>query len=121
MAKLYQIISEIRWNFSTEVISFTLHRVTGVALVLFLFIHIWTLSAVFQGPEAFNKAVSKFNNPMGHLMEYALLLAVILHLLNGLRITLIDLFDLTEIQGRLLWGSLGIFVVVAVYSIKMLF
>jgi succinate dehydrogenase cytochrome b556 subunit len=121
MAKLCQIISEIRWNPGTEVISFTLHRITGVALVLFLFLHIWTLSAVFRGPEAFNKAIGKFDNPMGHLMEYTLLLAVILHLLNGLRITLIDLFDLTAIQGRLLWGSLGIFVVIAVYGIRMLF
>lgn len=121
MEKLYQIISEIRWNLSSEVISFTIHRITGIALVIFLFIHIWTLSSVFQGPEAFNKTVSRFDNPMGHLMEYALLLAVTLHLLNGLRITLIDLFDLTAAQGRLLWASVGIFAAIAVYSARIFF
>ncbi|MFQ5957477.1 MAG: succinate dehydrogenase, cytochrome b556 subunit [Candidatus Brocadiales bacterium] len=121
MEKLYQIINEVRWNFGTEVLSFTLHRITGVALVLFLFLHIWTLSSVFQGPEAFNKAVSKFDNPMGHMMEYTLLLAVVIHLLNGLRITLIDLFDLTAMQGRLLWTSVGLLVAIAAYSIRIFF
>ncbi|MFQ5862470.1 MAG: succinate dehydrogenase, cytochrome b556 subunit [Candidatus Brocadiales bacterium] len=121
MEKLYQIISEIRWNFGSEVLSFTLHRITGVALVIFLFLHIWTLSSVFQGPVAFNKAVSKFDNPLGHLMEYTLLLAVIFHLLNGLRITLIDLFDLTAVQGKLLWMSVGTLVAIAAYSVKIFF
>ncbi len=121
MTKVLQIISEIRWNFGADVLSFTLHRVTGVALILFLFFHIWTLSAVFQGPEAFDRAVSKFNNPAGHLMEYVLLLAVILHLVNGLRITLIDLFDLTASHRGLLLASAGIFVATAVYSIRIFF
>lgn len=121
MEKIRQIIGEIRWNLNSEVLSFTLHRVTGVALVIFLLFHIWTLSAVFQGPEAFDKAIGKFNNPVGHLMEYTLLLVVLIHLLNGLRITLIDLFDLTSIQRVLLLGSLGVFICVAAYSYGIFF
>lgn len=121
METIRQIINEIRLNLGVEVVSFTLHRITGVALVLFLFIHIWTLGAAFQGPEAFNVAVSKFDNPVGHFMEYSLLLAVILHLVNGLRLTLIELFDLTAVQGRLLLLSAGILAVVAVYSLGIFF
>lgn len=121
MRKLYQIMGEIWWNLGGEVLSFTLHRITGIALVIFLFIHIWTLSTVFQGPEAFNEAVSKFDNPLGHLMEYTLLLAVTLHMLNGLRITLIDLFDLTAVQTRLLWASVGVFAIIAAYSARIFF
>ncbi len=121
METIRQIINEIRLNFGAEVASFTLHRVTGIALVCFLFLHIWTLSAVFQGPEAFNSAVSKFNNPLGRLMEYTLLLAVIAHLVNGLRITIIELFDLTAIQGRLLLVSTGVFVFIAGYTINIFF
>ncbi|MEE9515437.1 MAG: succinate dehydrogenase, cytochrome b556 subunit [Candidatus Brocadiales bacterium] len=121
METIRQIINEIKLNFGAEVVSITQHRVTGIALVCFLFLHIWTLSAVFQGPEAFNSAASKFNNPAGHFMEYMLLLAVIAHLVNGVRITLIELFDLTAIQGRLLLVSAGVFVFIAGYTINILF
>ncbi|HHT9117006.1 MAG TPA: succinate dehydrogenase, cytochrome b556 subunit [Candidatus Hypogeohydataceae bacterium YC38] len=121
MDKLRAIISDIGWNLNSSTLPYTLHRVTGIALVLFLFLHIWTLSAVFQGSEAFNKAVGKFDNPLGHLMEYTLFFAVMIHLLNGLRITLVELFDLTALQERLLWGSLGVLLVAGVYSVTVLF
>lgn len=121
MNKLREIIQEVRWNPNTSILPFTLHRVTGIALVLFLFLHIWTLSAAFRGPEAFNQAIRRFDNPMGHLMEYTLLLAVMVHLVNGLRITMVDLFDLTAIQERILWASLGIVAVIAVYGRSLLF
>lgn len=121
MDKLRAIISDIGWNLNSSTLPYTLHRVTGIALVLFLFLHIWTLSAVFQGLEAFNKAVGKFDNPPGHLIEYTLFLAVMIHLLNGLRITLVELFDLTALQERLLWGSLGVLLVAGVYSVAVLF
>jgi succinate dehydrogenase cytochrome b556 subunit len=121
MEKFLQIINEIRVNPSSEVLCFTLHRVTGAALVIFLLLHIWTLSSVFQGPVAFDKAVGKFNNPVGHLMEYTLLLTVFIHLLNGLRITLVELFDLTSIQRGLMLGSVGILILVAVYSYGIFF
>ncbi|HHT9154108.1 MAG TPA: succinate dehydrogenase, cytochrome b556 subunit, partial [Candidatus Hypogeohydataceae bacterium YC40] len=91
MKTLRKIINDILWNINACILSFTFHRLTGIALVLFLFLHIWTLSAVFQGPHAFEKAVSKFNNPIGHAMEYTLFLAVTFHLLNGLRITMVEL------------------------------
>ena len=116
-----KIINDILWNLNTSILSFTLHRVTGIALVLFLFLHIWTLSAVFQGVESFEKAVNKFNNPLGHAMEYTLFLAVALHLLNGLRVTLVELLALAPQQEKLLWAGLVVLGVMGLYGVILIF
>lgn len=121
MGILGKIIDDILWNLNTCILSFTLHRVTGITLVLFLFLHIWTLSAVFQGPASFEAAVRKFDNPLGHAMEYTLFLAVTFHLLNGLRITLVELLALAPQQERLLWAGLVVLGVMGLYGATIVF
>lgn len=121
MGILGKIVGDILWNFNTSILSFTLHRLTGIALVAFLFLHIWTLSAVFQGAESFERAVGKFDNPLGHAMEYTLFLAVAFHLLNGLRITLVELLALAPQQERLLWAGLVILGIMGIYGVILIF
>lgn len=121
MGMLGRIISDILWNPNISILSYTLHRITGIALVLFLFLHIWTLSSVFQGQEGFEKAVRKFDNPLGHAMEYTLFLAVTLHLLNGLRITLVELLALAPQQERLLWAGLVVLGIMGLCGVILIF
>jgi succinate dehydrogenase cytochrome b556 subunit len=121
MGTLGKIIDDLLWNLNTSLLSFTLHRVTGIALVLFLFLHIWTLSAVFQGPASFETAIKKFDNPLGHAMEYTLFLAVALHLLNGLRITMVELLALAPQQEKLLWGGLIVLGIMGLYGVILIF
>ncbi len=92
-----------------------------MALVLFLFLHIWTLSAVFQGKESFEKAVRKFDNPLGHAMEYTLFIVVAFHLLNGLRITLVEFLALAPQQEKLLWACLLILGIMGLYGVTLIF
>ena len=68
------------------------HRVTGVAIILFLFAHVIDTAVIGWGPEAYNKVTAAYKNPLVHLLELGLVTAVIYHSLNGLKITLIDLF-----------------------------
>ena len=72
--------------------SWLFHRVTGVAIILFLFAHIVDTAVIGWGPEAYNKVTAAYKNPLVHLLELGLVTAVIYHSLNGLKITLIDLF-----------------------------
>jgi succinate dehydrogenase / fumarate reductase, cytochrome b subunit len=69
-----------------------LHRITGVAVILFLFAHIVDTAVIGWGPEAYNKVTAAYKNPLVHLLELGLVTAVIYHSLNGLKITLIDFF-----------------------------
>jgi succinate dehydrogenase / fumarate reductase cytochrome b subunit len=78
-------------------------RVTGLLLLAYLFLHVRTIHELSKGPVAFNAAIATFRNPFFKLLEIALLGTVILHALNGIRITLIDLGFGHAQQRRLFW------------------
>ncbi|MBI4906524.1 MAG: succinate dehydrogenase, cytochrome b556 subunit [Acidobacteria bacterium] len=81
-----------------------LQRVTGVALLFYLLLHVMTIHKLSEGPEAFNAALATFKSPLFKLLEIGLLATVILHALNGVRVTLIDLGLAYERQKQLFWG-----------------
>jgi succinate dehydrogenase / fumarate reductase cytochrome b subunit len=72
--------------------SWLLHRVTGVAIILFLFAHVVDTAVVGWGPDAYNRVASVYHNPFVRLLELGLVAAVLFHSINGVRITLIDFF-----------------------------
>lgn len=72
--------------------SWMFHRITGVAVILFLFVHIVDTALVGWGPEAYDKVVAAYHNPIVHLLELGLVIAVLYHSLNGLKVTLVDFF-----------------------------
>jgi succinate dehydrogenase / fumarate reductase, cytochrome b subunit len=86
-----------------------IQRITGLLLLLYLFLHVRTVYALRAGPAAFDRAVGEFSGPFFKLLEIALLGAVILHALNGVRITLLDLGIAHHRQRRLFWvGTIGL-------------
>ena len=115
--KLKEGFKDLVKNRNPGMLSFWIHRVTGVAVTIFLFLHIFTLSSVFRGKDAYDYAISKFDTKFGYILQYLLLLAVAIHLLNGIRITAVDFWGLTRIQKKLLWTFLYIFLLIAVVGI----
>ena len=95
--------------------SWLAHRVTGVAIILFLFAHVVDTAVVGWGPEAYNRVVSVYENPTVRLLELGLVAAVISHALNGLKIMLIDFFPSLTSRIRLLgFTTLGLFILVMI-------
>jgi len=82
--------------------SWLVHRVTGVAIILFLFAHVVDTAVVGWGPNAYNRVVAVYENPFVRLLELGLVAAVISHSLNGLKIILIDFFPSLATRIRLL-------------------
>lgn len=80
-----------------------IQRATGLLLLGYLFLHVRTIYALRAGPAAFDRAVGEFSSPAFKLLEIALFATVILHALNGLRITLLDLGYGHARQRRLFW------------------
>lgn len=72
--------------------SWMLHRITGVAVILFLFAHVVDTAVIGWGPEAYNRVTDAYKNPAVHVLELGLVLAVLYHSINGMKITLIDFF-----------------------------
>jgi succinate dehydrogenase / fumarate reductase cytochrome b subunit len=72
--------------------SWLLHRITGVAIILFLFAHVVDTAVIGWGPDAYNKVMAAYENPFVRLLELGLVAAVLYHSVNGTKITLIDFF-----------------------------
>ena len=115
--KLKESFEDLMKNKNPGMFAFRIHRVTGVAVTIFFFLHILTLSAVFRGKDAYDHAISKFDTKTGYILQYILLLALAVHLLNGIRITIADFWGLTRIQKKLLWMFLYIFLIIAVVGV----
>jgi len=70
--------------------SWLLHRITGLAILLFLFLHIVDVSMIGFGPQAYDESILLFDSVIVRLLSLALIGAVLLHASNGIRIMVID-------------------------------
>ncbi len=99
---------------STGFISFFLRRFTGVALVLYLFLHLWVIGSATAGPDVFNARLDAVQGPVFKLFEILLLAAVIYHAFDGIRLLIVHYFDVTEYRKSLFYAA---FVVAAILTI----
>lgn len=70
--------------------TWVLHRVSGVAILFFLFAHVLDTSLVMVSPEMYNRVLDTYRTPLVGLLEIGLAVLVVFHALNGLRIVLFD-------------------------------
>jgi succinate dehydrogenase / fumarate reductase cytochrome b subunit len=91
--------------------SWIAHRITGVAVILFLFAHVIDTAVVGWGPDAYNRVVSVYENWVVRLLELGLVAAVLYHAINGMKIIVIDFWPSTTRHYKALSiASTGIFV-----------
>jgi len=67
-----------------------LHRVSGVILTFGAFALAWWLLAVATGGESYDRAARCLASPFGKLILFGFSLALVYHLLNGIRHLLWD-------------------------------
>lgn len=89
-----------KWN--TGSISWLIHRVTGIALTCYIFLHFYVLSHL-RNPAEFDSLMGVMKNPFVRIGEAGLLALVVAHSLNGFRLTLIDVGAPTKLQKPLFW------------------
>jgi succinate dehydrogenase cytochrome b556 subunit len=73
-------------------LAFIFHRVSGLAILFFLAIHIVDTSFVYFWPEGYGEAIELYSSPVFLISEYALFAAIIYHSINGLNIIIKDAF-----------------------------
>jgi succinate dehydrogenase cytochrome b subunit len=93
--------------------AFALNRVTAIGLTLYLFLHLSVLSLLAQGPGSYDKFLALTENPIIKFGEWAVVAAVFLHGLNGIRIILTSFGVGVTRQKQLFYG----FMIVAVFII----
>lgn len=70
--------------------SWLFHRVSGLAILLFLLIHIVDVSMLGFGPTVYNNSILLFDQWEVRLLSLSLIAAIIYHAFNGIRVMLID-------------------------------
>lgn len=102
-----------RYRVRTGMFAWILHRLSGVALVGYLIIHVWGLKAL-SNREGFNELIASYHAPIFKIGEFFLLAAVGYHALNGLRIVLIDFLGWSPNHKKLFWTLGFVFIVILV-------
>lgn len=90
---------------STGFLSFLARRVTGVGLVIYLFIHMWVIGSALGGPASFDARLAMVQGPLFTLLEVLLLAAVIYHTVDGIRLLIVHYFRVTEYRKSLFYAT----------------
>lgn len=115
--KIASFIKDFFLNLRFSQIAFVGMRITGIALAFFLLFHMYSVGTVTHSDDAFNNTMEFYNSgmgPVGHWVEFLLLLAVLFHAANGVRVMIGDFFGLTRYQRGLFWGAMAVAFVIAV-------
>lgn len=99
-----------RWH--AGFFAWLLHRLAGAALAGYLILHLYVLSRLAEGPEAFDGVMNMFDHPIIRLLEIGLLGVVAYHTINGLRIVLMDYGPLAGRETHVKYVA-GTFIVIA--------
>ncbi|WP_308294117.1 succinate dehydrogenase, cytochrome b556 subunit [Streptomyces sp. ST2-7A] len=89
--------------------SWVAHRVTGVLVFFFLFVHVLDTALVRVSPEAYDDTIAVYKTPLVAFMEYGLVAAVLFHALNGLRVVAVDFWSKgARFQKQMLWTVMAV-------------
>jgi fumarate reductase subunit D len=88
-------------------VAFWLHRLSGLALALFLPVHFWALGLALDGEAALDRFLAWTDHPLLKASEVALVMALALHLAGGLRVMALETLGWSAWRKDALALSLG--------------
>ena len=94
--------------------AFFIHRVSGIALALFLPLHFWLLSRALAGPGALESALRWVDRPVFKIAEWGLVVLLAVHLALGVRVLMLEFMPWREWQKSLIVVALIVTMVAAV-------
>ncbi|MGO3326036.1 succinate dehydrogenase, cytochrome b556 subunit [Gordonia sp. (in: high G+C Gram-positive bacteria)] len=93
--------------------SWVLHRITGVSIFFFLFVHVLDTAVISVNENTYTEIIETYKTPIIGLMEIGLVFCVLYHALNGLRVILVDFWSKgAKYQRQMLWTILSVFAIV---------
>lgn len=91
MATLVTTITEtLRYRGKIGQWSWVFHRLSGLGIVLFIYLHIIDTSWAAFYPSLYSKAIHAYQSPLFTIGEFFLVAAVVYHAINGYRIIYLD-------------------------------
>jgi succinate dehydrogenase / fumarate reductase cytochrome b subunit len=110
----------VRYRVSWAQLAWFGHRLSGIGVLVYLFMHIVETSMVLLGAEVYDATLGLFRNPVMRAGEIVLMAALVYHSLNGLKIILIDFVPATTAWYRPLTYGVVIATVVAMVPLAII-
>jgi len=95
------------YRYKTGMLAWALFRITGLALVGYLSMHLLVISNL-HNPAKFNQTMGILGSWQFRLLEIGLFGAVLYHALNGVRVVMVDFFGFAGRQARLFWVLMAV-------------
>ena len=102
--KIFSVFGELMLNRNEGTVAFILHRLSGLCLVGYIFLHLVVVGSEFIfGKGSFNWLMGTFENPLIKALEICLISVIAFHLINGLRVIIVDFLNITRTQRAMFW------------------
>jgi len=88
--------------------AFVVHRVSGVALALFLPLHFWALAQALQGEARLESFLRWTDQPLVKVAETGLVLLLAAHMTGGMRLLMLEFMHWRDWQKSLLATAAGV-------------
>lgn len=116
MATLVSTITEtLRYRGKIGQWSWVFHRLSGLGIVLFIYLHIIDTSWAAFYPELYAEAIHFYQSPLFTLGEFGLIAAVVYHAINGYRIIYLDwrphLWHLQQRAALIVFAVVGVILI----------
>ena len=73
-----------------------LHRLSGIALAIFLPLHFLALATALNGAGALDSFLSLTRQPLVEFLEFGIVVALAIHITLGLRVLAVEFFNFRE-------------------------
>lgn len=87
--------------------AFQLHRLSGLALALFLPLHFWALGQAIHGAAALDGFLRLADQPLFKVAEWGLVVLLSLHLMGGVRLLLIEFGQASGLRKNWIAAAVG--------------
>jgi succinate dehydrogenase / fumarate reductase cytochrome b subunit len=106
---------------SAGFLAFVLMRLTGIGLVVYLIMHLIVLSTLVQGEAAWDSFVALAKQPAFLLLDVVLIAGILIHMLNGLRVSIIGLGFGTDSHKGIFWTLMVVAFLLLAYAAWLVF
>ena len=101
--------------------AFMLHRLSGIGLVVYLYLHLAVLNQLRGGPQRWDAFVALARSPLFLMLDVILLGGALIHGFNGLRLTLLGFGRGLRWQRLMFWAGLILAVVLTAWGALAMF
>ncbi len=106
---------------SAGYLAFVLMRLSGIGLVVYLLLHMVVLANLLRGAAGWDAAVAFMSAPLFKLLDVVLIAGILIHMLNGIRVSVIGLGFGTQSHKGLFWTMMAVAVLLLAYAAWLVF